>query len=174
MIPAGPGQATRFDPPAAPARREGAAYHLPRAGWVEIVLGAADTGGVFDVADALIEPGGRWAAHRHAFAEWFRVLDGELVLLTPRAGRLRPAARITAGQTWAVPPWAPHALRNAAATPVRFLVISQPGVLSRYLGGFGTRPGDPGAPRGPRALAQLAARYDIELIAPAISGPGGR
>ena len=88
MTPAGPGRVTRFDPPADPVLRVGAVQHVPQVGLVEIVLGAADTGGVFDVVDALIEPGGSWAAHRHAFAEWFRVLDGELELLAPRAGRL--------------------------------------------------------------------------------------
>jgi quercetin dioxygenase-like cupin family protein len=165
MTPAGPGRLTRFDPPADPVLRVGAVQHVPQVGLVEIVLGAADTGGVFDVVDALIEPGGSWAAHRHAFAEWFRVLHGELELLAPRAGQLRPVARIKTGQTCAVPPWSPHALSNAAASPARFLVIGQPGVMSRYFADFGVHaPGDQRAPRGPRALAQLTARYDIELI----------
>lgn len=164
MMPAGPGGTTRFDPPAAPALRAGTVCHPADACRVEILLDAADTGGVFDLIEVLMEPGGRLAAHRHAFAEWFRVLEGEMQLLAPRGGRLRPLARFTAGQTCAVPPWAPHAIRNTTASPARFLAIGQPGVMSRYFGQPGTRAGDPLMPRSPRVLAEIAARYDIELI----------
>jgi quercetin dioxygenase-like cupin family protein len=150
-----PGGATRFDPPAAPALRPGTACRVPGLGRVELILGAADTGGVFDLVEVRIEAGGTWAAHRHAFTEWFRVLEGQLEFLAPRGGRLRPLASAGTGQTCVVPPWAPHAVRNTAASPARVLVTGQPGVMSRYFARCGAHVGDPG---------ELAARYDIELI----------
>ena len=48
-------------------------------------------------------------------------------------------------------------------------------MTSRYFADFGVHaPGDQRASRGPRALAQLAARYDIELITAGPAVPGGR
>lgn len=161
MTAAIPGRVTRFDQPAEPALRTGAVYDVPEPGRVEILLGTGDTGGVFDLIEVLIPPGGRWTAHRHAFSEWFRVLDGELEVLAPRRGQLRPLARVAPGQTCTMPPWAPHALRNTAGSPTRFLVTGQPGVMSRY---FAACASDPVTPPGRQALAALAARYDIELI----------
>jgi quercetin dioxygenase-like cupin family protein len=164
MTPDRPGGTTRFDPAAEPALRPGTACRVPGLGRVEIIVGAADTGGVFDLTEVLIEPGVTWAAHRHAFTEWFRVLEGELEFLAPDGGRLRSLAGAGRGQTCVVPPWAPHAVRNTAESPARVLVSGQPGVMSRYFALSGARAGDPAAPSSPRALAELAARYDIELI----------
>jgi quercetin dioxygenase-like cupin family protein len=163
MMPARPGGISRFDPSATPALRPGTACHVSGLGRVEIVLGVADTGGVFDLVDVLIEPGGTWAAHRHAFTEWFRVLEGELEFLAPRAGWLSPLASAGTGQTCVVPSWAPHAVRNATSAPARVLVTGQPGVMSRYFARYGAQAGD-AAPPGPPTPAELAACYDIELI----------
>jgi mannose-6-phosphate isomerase-like protein (cupin superfamily) len=137
---------------------------------VTILVDAAETGGAFDLIEVLAQPGGGPPPHRHAFAEWFHVLDGALQLLTPQEGELRKLALVEAGSTYVVSPWAPHTTHNTTDAPVRFIVAGQPGVMSSYFAQAGVRVADthaaPGTPPpGPDALAELAARYEIEFVA---------
>ena len=136
---------------------------------VTIVIDATETGGAFDVVEVLVQPGRAAPPHCHAFAEWFHILDGALQFLTVSCGALKPTAIVEQGGTYVVPPWAPHALQNTTATPVRFLLAGQPGVMSSYFVKAGVRIRDAQSrpsvpPPSPSALAELAARHGIHLL----------
>ena len=158
-----------FGPLSGPTRSTDVVYAVPGGDRVTIMIDAAETGGAFDVVEVLVQPGRAAPPHCHAFAEWFHILDGALQFLTASCGALKPTAIVEQGGTYVVPPWAPHALRNTTATPVRFLLAGQPGVMSSYFANAGVRIRDAQSrpsvpPPSPSALAQLAARHGIHLL----------
>ena len=136
---------------------------------VTILIDAAETDGEFDLIDVLAQPGGGPPPHRHAFAEWFHVLDGVLEILTPVAGRLEPVAALDPGQTYFAAPWVLHTTRNLGDQPVRFLVTGRPGIMTSYFAQAGvpvpdarTAPDTP--PPGPESLAAIAVGHHIEFV----------
>jgi len=149
--------------------RRGRVYAVAGGNHVTILIDAAETDGAFDLIEVLAEPGGGPPPHRHAFAEWFHVLEGSLQILTPSAGRLEPVASLEAGQTYLAAPWVAHTTRNLGHGPVRFLVAGRPGIMTSYFVQAGvlvpdalSSPDTP--PPGPGALAAIAARHHIEFV----------
>jgi mannose-6-phosphate isomerase-like protein (cupin superfamily) len=147
--------------------RRGRVYAVAGGNHVTILIDAAETDGAFDLIEVLAQPGGGPPPHRHAFAEWFHVLEGSLQILTPSVGRLEPVASLEAGQAYLAAPWAAHTTRNLGHRPVRFLVAGRPG-------GYFAQPGvlvpdtlsaPDTPPPGPGALAAIAARHHIECVA---------
>jgi mannose-6-phosphate isomerase-like protein (cupin superfamily) len=53
-------------------------YVVARGNHVTIALDRVQSDGLFDVSEVRAGPGGGPPPHRHAFSEWFRVLEGEL------------------------------------------------------------------------------------------------
>ncbi len=161
--------ATPAGPLAAPTRTTAAVYALDDAHRVTIVIDASATGGSFDLLEVLARPGGDTQMHRHAFIEWFHVLEGTLRVLAPSGGTPRPIAVVEAGATYVIPADAPHSVQSATDRLVRYLVASRPGVLSSFIATAGvrlrdaqTRPTEP-LP-GPARLAALATSYGIEWL----------
>jgi quercetin dioxygenase-like cupin family protein len=56
---------------------------------VAIVLDRSQSNELLDVIEVRAAPGGGPPPHRHAFAEWFRVLEGELTFAEERDGVMR-------------------------------------------------------------------------------------
>ncbi|MGO9892113.1 MAG: cupin domain-containing protein, partial [Solirubrobacteraceae bacterium] len=56
---------------------------------VEIALDRSQSNELLDVIEVRAAPGGGPPPHRHAFAEWFRVLEGELTFTEERDGVMR-------------------------------------------------------------------------------------
>ncbi|HTX09608.1 MAG TPA: cupin domain-containing protein [Solirubrobacteraceae bacterium] len=149
--------------------RNSPVYAVAGGNHVTIVVDARETGGEFDLIEVLAQTGGGPPPHRHAFAEWFHVLEGKLQILEPTAGRLRPIGSLEAGQSYFVAPWAAHTTRNLGSGSVRFLVAGRPGTMTSYFAEAGVPVSDPDTmpdipPLGPEALAALAARYDIQFV----------
>jgi quercetin dioxygenase-like cupin family protein len=89
--------------------------------------------------------------HRHAgITDSFYVLDGTL---TVRLGEERLQA--SAGSYAFVPPGNVHTVSNPGAEPVRFLNVTAPGGLERYLGEL--------AAAAPADSPAIAARHDVLL-----------
>ncbi|HUA46467.1 MAG TPA: cupin domain-containing protein [Solirubrobacteraceae bacterium] len=137
--------------------RHSRVYAVAGGNHVMIVVDATETDGTFDLIEVLARPGGGPPPHRHAFAEWFHVLEGSLQILTVSAGRLEPVASLGVGQTFFAPPWVPHTTRNLGEEPVRFLVAGRPRIMTSYFAHAGvlvpdvlTEPDTP--PPGPRVL----------------------
>ena len=150
---------------------QSAIYAVAGGNHVKIVVDAAQTGGGFDVIEVTAQPGGGPPPHRHAFAEWFHVLEGELQMVIPGSGTLEDGDVVRAGQTCYVPPWAPHATHNTTASIVRFVVAAAPGGMTAYFAEAGVQVPDeltPPArtPPGPAQLMEIARRYEIEWWTP--------
>jgi quercetin dioxygenase-like cupin family protein len=74
-------------------------------------------------AETVVRPGGNGGPlHRHRFQEErFEILDGEIV------GRIgRRSLRVRAGESFVVPPDAPHTFRVDADAPARFIAEFRP------------------------------------------------
>lgn len=152
-------------------------YAVAGGNHVTVLLDRAETGGELDAIDVLAQPGGGPPAHRHAFAEWFRVLEGELTLCEERAGEVRPTAVLGRGAAVWVAPWKVHATLNLSEAPARFQVVGRPGAMSGYFAEAGVRVADEAtapatAPPGPDALTEIAARWGIEFWTAPGATPG--
>jgi len=104
--------------------------------------------------------------HMHGFAEWFRVLDGELTLIERRDGAVHTQV-LTGGEAY-VAPWTVHATLNLGARLCRFEVTSRPGVMSGDAKEACVSVPDeltPPAhePPGPDELGAVAGRWGIEF-----------
>ena len=66
---------------------------------VNVLLDRRGTASALDVIEVLAQPGGGPPPHRHAFAEWFRVLEGELTIAEERAGTVRCTSTLGPGET---------------------------------------------------------------------------
>jgi len=142
---------------------------------VTIQLDRAATGGALDAIEVLAGPGGGPPAHSHAFAEWFRVLEGELTICEDRDGTVVCTQVLRTGDALYVPPWIVHATLNLSRGATRFQVVGQPGLMSAYFAQAGVPVADETAaadrvPPGPPELAEIAARWGIEFW----SGPVDR
>jgi quercetin dioxygenase-like cupin family protein len=76
-------------------------------------------------AEAIVQPGGgAGPLHRHRFQEErFEILEGEII---GHIGRVR--RRVRAGETFVVPPDAPHTFAVEADEPARFITEFRPGM----------------------------------------------
>lgn len=97
-----------------------------------ILVAGSDTDGRYALIDMTVPPGGGPPPHRHAFEELFHVQQGELEV-TVRA----ETWTVVAGESVNVPGGAPHAFRNAGATPVRMLTFVTPAGLEEFFAELG-------------------------------------
>ncbi len=135
---------------------------------VTIGLDHGQSGGLFDVIEVRAAPGGGPPPHRHAFAEWFRVLEGELTFTEERGGVIRATHTLCSGGSVFVPPWIYHGTVNLSGAPCRFEVVGQPGMMSSYFAEAGVLVSGVSAepdrvPAGPAELRDIAARWGIEF-----------
>jgi quercetin dioxygenase-like cupin family protein len=156
-------------PPLQPlAARHQTVYAVAGGNHVTIELDRASTGGQLDVIEVLAQPGGGPPPHRHEFAEWFLVREGELTLCEERDGVVVPTVTMAAGESVWVAPWVVHATLNLSAGPTRFQVVGQPGAMTGYFAQAGVEVADPATPPetpppGPPALREISARWGIEF-----------
>ncbi|HYB30095.1 MAG TPA: cupin domain-containing protein [Solirubrobacteraceae bacterium] len=135
---------------------------------VTIALDHTQSGGLLDVIEVRGGPGGGPPPHRHAFAEWFRVLEGELTFTEERGGVIRATHTLRSGGSVFVAPWTYHGTLNLSNGPCRFEVIGQPGMMSGYFAEAGVLVPDVSAkpdrvPPGPAELRDISARWGIEF-----------
>jgi quercetin dioxygenase-like cupin family protein len=135
---------------------------------VTIMLDRSRSGDLLDVVEVNAAPGGGPPPHRHAFAEWFRVLEGALTFCEERDGIVRCTRTLRAGDSVFVAPWVYHGTLNLSEAPCRFEVVGQPGMMSGYFAEAGVRVGDVNeepdrVPPGPAELGDIAARWGIEF-----------
>ncbi len=141
-------------------------YAVAGGNHITILLDRDATGGEEDIIEVTAQPGGGPPPHRHGFAEWFRVLDGELTLIERRDGAVHTQV-LTSGDAY-VAPWTVHATLNLGERPCRFEVTSRPGVMSGYAKEAGVPVPDEltppsHEPPGPGELGAVAARWGIEF-----------
>jgi quercetin dioxygenase-like cupin family protein len=143
-------------------------YAVAGGNHVSVVLDRAETNAALDVIEVLAQPGGGPPPHRHAFGEWFQMLEGELTISGARDGVVVTQRVLRAGESIWIEPWRVHGTVNLSAAPARFLVVGQPGAMTGYFAEAGVRvPGESTPPDreppGPAQLAEIAARWGIEF-----------
>ena len=143
-------------------------YAVAGGNHVNVLLDRRETASAFDVIEVLAQPGGGPPPHRHAFAEWFRVLDGELTFAEERDGVVRCTSTLGPGETVFVPPFTVHGTLNMSDAPARFEVVGQPGAVTGYFADAGVPVPDERTPperepAGPAALRDIAQRWGIEF-----------
>jgi mannose-6-phosphate isomerase-like protein (cupin superfamily) len=129
---------------------EGERVELPPFSAGRVAASADDGLGSVTVVDFELAPGALGPPpHRHAvLTDCFYVLAGTLTVL---AGEREHAA--PPGSFAAVPPGHVHTISNPTAQPVRFLNVTAPGGLERYLREL--------AAARPAEFAAIAARHDV-------------
>lgn len=150
------------------AAGEHAVYAVAGGNHVTVLLGREEADGAFDVTEVLAQPGGGPPPHRHAFAEWFSVVEGELTLCEEREGTVVPTRTLGAGDSVWVAPWVAHGTLNLSDSPTRFRVVGAPGAVSSYFAEAGVRVPDERTrpstePPGPAEVAAVAERWGIEF-----------
>jgi quercetin dioxygenase-like cupin family protein len=145
-------------------------YAVAGGNHVTVLLDRSDAPSALDVIDVLAQPGGGPPPHRHAFAEWFRVLEGELTFAEERDGTVRCTSTLGPGDTIFVPPWTVHGTLNLSHAPARFEVVGQPGAMTGYFREAGLQVPDEltppeREPPGPTDLRDIARRWGIEFWA---------
>jgi quercetin dioxygenase-like cupin family protein len=135
---------------------------------VEIVLDRSQSNELLDVIEVRAAPGGGPPPHRHAFAEWFRVLEGELTFTEERDGVMCATHALGPGGSVFIAPWTYHGTLNLSEGPCRFEVVGQPGMMSGYFAQAGVPVADvytePNrAPPGPAELRDISACWGIEF-----------
>jgi len=124
---------------------------------VASLVGGAETGGACSVAHLICPPGAGAPPHRHAQAENFYVIRGQL---TVRIGNESHGAGD--GDFVYIPPSAPHAFQNTGKSDVEFLAVGIPGGHEEFF-----READELARSGrfnPETAAELCTRHGIELL----------
>lgn len=135
---------------------------------VTISLDRSQASGQLDVIEVLAAPGGGPPPHRHAFAEWFRVIDGELTFTEERDGAMRATHALGPGDSVFIAPWIYHGTVNLSDRPCRFEVVGQPAMMSGYFAEAGVPVAGVDAepdrvPPGPAELQAISARWGIEF-----------
>jgi quercetin dioxygenase-like cupin family protein len=144
-----------------------AVYAVAGGNHVTIVLDREATAGAFDVTEVTALPGGGPPPHRHSFAEWFRVLEGELTLIEAYDG-LAHTRVLGAGDDAFVTPWTVHSTLNLGTETCRFEVTSAPGAMSGYVKEAGIPVADAltapsRRPPGPDELREVGWRWGIQF-----------
>jgi mannose-6-phosphate isomerase-like protein (cupin superfamily) len=117
-----------------------------------------DTGGSYSVLEFTAPPRGAWGTpHIHDVGEAWYIIEGELTFQVGEETFSAPA-----GSFVVVPEGVPHANANLGPVPARFLILSSPPGLERYLAEFAdiaqaVAPDQPSQ----EALDALAARHGI-------------
>jgi quercetin dioxygenase-like cupin family protein len=143
-------------------------YAVAGGNHVSVLLDCRDTASALDVIQVLAQPGGGPPPHRHAFAEWFRVLEGELTFAEERDGTVRCTSRLGPGETVFVPPFTVHGTLNLSDAPARFEAVGQPGAMTGYFADAGIQVPEEGTPPereppGPADLREISQRWGIEF-----------
>jgi quercetin dioxygenase-like cupin family protein len=143
-------------------------YAVAGGNHVNVLLDRLQTASALDVIEVLAQPGGGPPPHRHAFAEWFRVLEGELTFEEERDGVVRCTSTLGPGETVFVPPFTVHGTLNLSNAPARFEVVGQPGAMTGYFADAGVQVPDERTPperepAGPADLREIAQRWGIEF-----------
>jgi quercetin dioxygenase-like cupin family protein len=143
-------------------------YAVAGGNHVRVLLDRLATASAVDVIEVLAQPGGGPPPHRHAFAEWFRVLEGELTFSEERDGAVRCTRTLGPGETVFVPPFTVHGTLNLSDTPARFEVVGQPGAMTGYFREAGVPVDDERTPPereppGPTDLGEISQRWGIEF-----------
>jgi mannose-6-phosphate isomerase-like protein (cupin superfamily) len=133
----------------------------------QVRVSGEQTGGAFSLAENLVRRGGGSPVHVHDREdETFFVLDGELRVIV---GEEDFAAG--PGTVAVLPRRLRHAYVVTSAT-ARFLVLHSPGGFEQFAAEVGepaqarTLPPEPARPPDLAALAQVAARHGITILAP--------
>jgi len=138
---------------------------------VSLHVRGEETGGAYSVMEMVTPPDGITpAAHRHAFAETFYVLEG--VLGGKVEGQPFEAA---AGSSVHVPGGLAHVWWNAGSEPVRVLIICAPGGFESFFEDLAEAtadlpPGPPDMEQVRPIIGQLWEKYGVE---PAGAPAGG-
>jgi quercetin dioxygenase-like cupin family protein len=145
-------------------------YAVAGGNHVSVLLDRSETASGLDVIEVLAQPGGGPPPHRHAFAEWFRVLEGELTFAEERDGSVRCTSTLGPGETVFVSPWTVHGTLNLSDAPARFEVVGQPGAMTGYFREAGVQVPDERTPPereppGPADLRAISERWGIEFWA---------
>jgi quercetin dioxygenase-like cupin family protein len=168
---------TEAPKPLAPTRvADRATYAVAGGNHVTLLLDRSHTASALDVIEVLAQPGGGPPPHRHAFAEWFRVLEGELTLAEERDGTVVCTSTLAPGDTIFVPPRTVHGTLNLSDAPARFEVVGQPGAMTGYFLEAGVQVPDERTPPereppGPTELREIAGRWGIEFWTGPVNRP---
>lgn len=160
---------TEAPQPLVPTRiADRATYAVAGGNHVTLLLDRGHTASALDVIEVLAQPGGGPPPHRHAFAEWFRVIEGELTLAEERDGAVVCTSRLGPGDAIFMPPWTVHGTLNVSDAPTRFEVVGQPGAMTGYFVEAGVPVRDEHTPPdreppGPTELREIARTWGIEF-----------
>lgn len=123
----------------------------------ELKASHADTGGRFALVDTVYAPGFQGPPpHRHGeMYDCFFIIDGTLRFTV--AGEEADAGP---GTLVVVPPGVVHSFGNPHPDPARVLNLFAPAGLEAYLRELAALPGPP----DPATMADLASRYDFEVV----------
>jgi quercetin dioxygenase-like cupin family protein len=135
---------------------------------VAITLDRSESNDLLDVIEVHAAPASGPPHHRHAFAEWFRVLDVQLTFTEERDGVMRATHTLGPGGSVFVAPWIDHGTLNLSDRPCRFEVVGDPAMMSGYFAEASVPVADvyaepDRAPPGPAELSDISARSGIEF-----------
>ena len=133
------------------------------------------TEGAYSMMELLIPPGEGMLAHRHQLeTKLLHVLEGQLTV------RLEEELHtLGASQSLFIPRSALHAYQSTGGVPAKAMIVVSPGFLyekflaevgqttdihDKFLAELGLRDTAPKAPVNLEALAQVAAKYQIEVL----------
>lgn len=126
---------------------------------VVIRLRGADTNGAYSMLEYTVAPNTSGPPpHRHAFAEYFYLLDGELTF--DADGEVVHAR---AGESVFVPGGAVHTFANPNSRPATFQVILSPPGFEEFFEEVAARFEALGGP-DMNALLELNRRYGVEIV----------
>jgi mannose-6-phosphate isomerase-like protein (cupin superfamily) len=110
---------------------------------VRLVVTAEQTGGRYAVIDVTTPPGGGPPTlHTHPPAESFYALEGTLTLFHADAAGAVRRTDLAPGRSLVVPGGVWHTYRNTGAAPVRFVSVSEGGLMERFFVSAGVRVDD--------------------------------
>jgi quercetin dioxygenase-like cupin family protein len=127
---------------------------------IRILLGKAQTGGVFTVVEDVTPPGGGPPPHVHRNEdEAFVVLEGEMEFLAGDRW-----VRAGAGFSFFAKRGIPHTFRNAGSSPSRMLVTIAPSGFEEFFVEVDRMSAS--GPPTPDQLVELGKRYGLEFLPP--------
>ena len=136
-----------------------------------ILVSSDATAGLYAVIDMHVPAGGGPDPHRHACEETFLVLEGAIeVCFRDRS------VTAEAGTAVAIPAGAPHKFKNVGSQSARLLCVVSPAGLDGFFveggipieGPHASCPTASATEAQKRRMAEIAARYGVELLPPNI------
>lgn len=129
-----------------------------------LLVGGEETNGEFALSESVSQPGSGPPLHvHHREDEYFYIVEGEAKFSV--GGKIILS---TGGDFLFGPRDVPHTFVNCGKTPLRMLVVTRPAGFERFF----RDASDALAAAGkfdPAVLAQVAARYGIEILGPPLS-----